>query len=75
MGGAILVTASMVVLTLRKRPPVRQLIRQLEGNHSHQKGNEKQRRYQDEQSLSAKHGKPLRHSWNERARNGRPLYD
>jgi hypothetical protein len=59
MGRAILVTASMVVLTLGIRPPVRQLIGQLEGNHSYQKGDEKQRRYQDEQSLSAEHKKLL----------------
>jgi hypothetical protein len=48
MGGAILVAVSLFVLTLRKRPPVRQFISQLEGNHSYQKGNEKQRRYQNE---------------------------
>jgi len=59
MGGAIFVTASLIVLTLRIRPPVRQLIGQFEGNHSHHEGNEKQRWYQDEQSLSAEHKKLL----------------
>jgi hypothetical protein len=55
MGGAILLSASMLVLTLRASSPVSQFIDQLEGNHSHQKGNEKQRRYQDEESLFAEH--------------------
>jgi hypothetical protein len=55
MGGAILESTSMPVLTLRASSPVRQFMRQSEGNHPRQKGNEKQRRYQYEESLSVKH--------------------
>ena len=55
VGGAILLTAALLVLTLCIRSPLRQFIHQLEGNHSHQKGNEKQRRYQDEESFSVEH--------------------
>ena len=43
---AIFTTAALTVL--RKSSPLRQLVRHVEGDHSHQKGNEKQRRYEDE---------------------------
>ena len=59
MGGTNPAVAALLALALRKRPPVRQFMRHVEGDHPQQKGDEKQRRYQDEESLSAEHKKLL----------------
>ena len=48
MGGTNPAVAALLALALRKRPPVRQFMRHVEGDHPQQKGDEKQRRYQDE---------------------------
>ena len=58
MGGTNPTVAALLAVALCKRPLLRHLVRHVEGDHSHQKWNEKQRRYQDEQSLSAKHKNP-----------------
>jgi hypothetical protein len=47
MGGTVPL-AGLSALTLHACPAVRQLVRQLQRDHSHQKGNENQRRYEDE---------------------------
>ena len=56
MGGAILVAAaSLLALTVRAVAATRHLVRQLHGDHSHQKGNQQQRRNKDEPSFPAEH--------------------